>query len=80
MRLLNNKVAIVTGSSRGIGAQIAITLAKAGASVVINYSSDQKPADEIVSDIKASGGNAIAIKADISNPGEVKLMFDSAIN
>jgi 3-oxoacyl-[acyl-carrier protein] reductase len=80
MRLLNNKVAIVTGSSRGIGAQIAITLAEAGASVVVNYSSNQKSADKVVSDIKANGGNAIAIKADISNPGEVKLMFDSAIN
>jgi 5,10-methylene-tetrahydrofolate dehydrogenase/methenyl tetrahydrofolate cyclohydrolase len=80
MKLLNNKVAIVTGSSRGIGAQIAITLADAGASVVINDSSNQKPADKVVSDIKANGGNAIAIKADISNPGEVKLMFDSVIN
>jgi 3-oxoacyl-[acyl-carrier protein] reductase len=80
MKSLNNKVAIVTGSSRGIGAQIAITLAEAGASVVINYSSNQKPADKVVSEIKANGGSAIAIKADISSPEEVKLMFDSAIS
>jgi len=80
MKSLNNKVAIVTGSSRGIGAQIAITLAEAGASVVINYSSSQKPADKVVSEIKANGGSAIAIKADISSPEEVKLMFDSAIS
>jgi 3-oxoacyl-[acyl-carrier protein] reductase len=80
MKSLNNKVAIVTGSSRGIGAQIAITLAEAGASVVINYSSSQKPADEVVSEIKANGGSAIAIKADISSPEEVKLMFDLAIS
>ena len=80
MRSLNNKVAIVTGSSRGIGAQIAITLAEAGASVVVNYSRNHKPADKVVSDIKANGGSAIAIKADISSPKEVKLMFDSAIS
>ncbi|MBQ0790156.1 MAG: SDR family oxidoreductase [Cycloclasticus sp.] len=80
MKQLSNKVAVVTGSSRGIGAQIAITLAEAGASVVINYSSNQKPADKVVSDIKSNGGNAIAIKGDVSNPEEVKLMFDAAIN
>ncbi|MFT6047804.1 MAG: 3-oxoacyl-[acyl-carrier protein] reductase [Arenicella sp.] len=80
MKSLNNKVAIVTGSSRGIGAQIAITLAEAGASVVINYSSNQNPADNVVSEIKANGGSAIAIKADISSPEQVKLMFDSAIS
>jgi 3-oxoacyl-[acyl-carrier protein] reductase len=80
MKSLNNKVAIVTGSSRGIGAQIAITLAEAGASVVINYYSNQKPADKVVSEIKANGGSAIAMKADISRPEEVKLMFDSAIS
>lgn len=80
MKSLSNKVAIVTGSSRGIGAQIAITLAEAGASVVINYSSNQKPADKIVSEINASGGSAVAIKADISSPEEVKLMFDLAIS
>jgi 3-oxoacyl-[acyl-carrier protein] reductase len=80
MKPLNNKVAIVTGSSKGIGAQIAIKLAKARASVVVNYSRNQKPADNVASDIKANGGNAIAIKADISNPGKVKLMFDSVIN
>jgi 3-oxoacyl-[acyl-carrier protein] reductase len=68
MKSLNNKVAIVTGSSRGIGAQIAITLAEAGASVVINYSSNQNPADNVVSEINANGGSAIAIKADISSP------------
>jgi 3-oxoacyl-[acyl-carrier protein] reductase len=80
MKSLNNKVAIVTGSSRGIGAQIAITLAGAGASVVVNYSSNQKPADKVVSEIKANGGSAVAIKADISSPEEVKRMFDLVIN
>jgi 3-oxoacyl-[acyl-carrier protein] reductase len=80
MKSLNNKVAIVTGSSRGIGAQIAITLAGAGASVVVNYSSNQKPADKVVSEIKANGGSAVAIKADISSPEEVNRMFDLVIN
>ena len=80
MKPLKNKVAVVTGSSRGIGAQIALTLAEAGASVVINFTNNQKAAEDVVSDIKAKDGKAIAIRADISKSEEVKLMFDSAIN
>lgn len=80
MKSLKNKVAIVTGSSRGIGAQIAITLAEAGASIVINYASNQLAADKVVADIKASGGDAIAIRADVSKAEEVKSMFDATIS
>lgn len=80
MKPLSDKVAVVTGSSRGIGAQIALTLAEAGASVVINFTNNQKAAEDVVSDIKAKDGKAIAIRADISKSEEVKLMFDSAIN
>lgn len=80
MEPLKNKVAIITGSSRGIGAQIATTLAEAGASVVINYSKSQTAAEKIVADIKADGGNAIAVQANVSNADDVRAMFDSAIS
>lgn len=79
MKELHGKVAIVTGSSRGIGAQIATTLAENGASVLVNYASSPEPAEKLVSDITSAGGNAIAIKADVSSPEDVRLMFDSAI-
>lgn len=80
MKSLRNKVALVTGSSRGIGAQIAMTFAKAGAKVVINYSGNQQTADKVVSDIKQNGGEAIAIRADVSNSSQVRAMFDSVIS
>lgn len=80
MEPLKNKVAIITGSSRGIGAQIATTLAEAGASVVINYSKSQTAAEKIVTDIKADGGNAIAVQANVSNADDVRAMFDAAIS
>jgi len=80
MTSLKDKVALVTGSSRGIGAQIAMTFALAGAKVVINYSGDQLAADQVVSDIKASGGEAIAIKADVSSSAQVAAMFESVIS
>lgn len=76
---LSNKVAIVTGSSKGIGMHIAKSLADAGASVVVNYASDQTGADRVVSEIIASGGDAIAIRADVSKTADVKALFDTAI-
>ena len=76
---LNNKVAIVTGSSRGIGTHIAKTLALAGAKVVVNYASSQAAADQVVAEIRASGGEAIAVRADVSKTSEVKALFDAAI-
>ncbi|XPF94916.1 SDR family oxidoreductase [Colwellia sp. RE-S-Sl-9] len=79
MGILSNKIAIVTGSSRGIGEEIAKTLAKAGASVVINYSASRDSAERVVSDITASGGIAIAIKADVSKAEQVASLFDAVI-
>jgi len=76
---LSNKVAIVTGSSKGIGMHIAKSLAQAGASVVVNYASDQTGADRVVAEILASGGDAIAIRADVSKTADVKALFDTAI-
>lgn len=69
--------AIVTGSSRGIGAAIAERLARDGFAVVINYSNDNASADELASRIAAAGGRAIAVKADISSPAAVSTLFDA---
>jgi 3-oxoacyl-[acyl-carrier protein] reductase len=79
MKTLENKVAIVTGSSRGIGAQIAKVLSSAGARVVVNYSGNEKAASQVVAIIKSAGGEAIAVRADVSNAAEVKALFDAAI-
>lgn len=73
------KTAIVTGSSRGIGREIAKRLAADGFSVVVNYSESSAKADEAVSEIKAAGGNAIAVKANVSKENEVKQLFDHTI-
>ncbi len=76
---LQNMVAIVTGSSRGIGAHIAKALANEGAKVVINYVGNKAAADQVVTEINNAGGEAIAIKADVSKPDEVKALFDASI-
>lgn len=76
---LKGKVAIVTGSSRGIGAEIARTLAREGARVVVNYSGNRAAAEQVVAAIHAEGGAAIAVQADVSSAEEVKVLFDAAI-
>jgi 3-oxoacyl-[acyl-carrier protein] reductase len=75
---LKGKVAIVTGASKGIGAGIAKGLAAEGVSVVVNYASSREGADKVVQEIIAAGGNAIAIKADVSNALDVKQLFTTA--
>ena len=79
MKVLQNKVAIVTGSSRGIGAEIARTLASAGAKVVINYVTRQQDAEVVCAAIAAAGGEALAVRADVSKSAEVRRLFDAAI-
>ncbi len=75
---LRGKVALVTGSSRGIGADTVNIFAKAGASVVVNYRNKQSRADKIVEAIKKSGGQAIAVGADLTDQHSVLAMFEEA--
>ncbi len=72
---LAGKVAIVTGASKGIGAEIARRLAAEGAAVVVNYSSSQEAADRVVGEITRQGGQAVAVKANLANPAEVAGLF-----
>lgn len=67
----SNKVAVVTGASKGIGAAIAKHLAAEGAAVVVNYASSQAAADQVVSEILQAGGKALAVRADVSNAADV---------
>ena len=72
---LKGQKAQVTGASSGIGAGVALSLARAGADVVVNYASSAAGAEKVVNQIKEAGGNAMAIKADVSQPGDVDAMF-----
>ena len=75
MNKLSDKVAVVTGASKGIGAEIARELAAAGAAVVVNYATSRDAADEVVAEITGSGGKAAAIQADIARAADVERLF-----
>lgn len=73
-----NKTAIVTGASRGIGAAVARRLAREGVAVVVNYANGKDEADSLVRTIEAEGGRAIAVQADITDPKAMTTLFDAA--
>jgi 3-oxoacyl-[acyl-carrier protein] reductase len=79
MNTLNNKVILVTGASRGIGAAIAKRVAGEGAQVIVNYAGNKEEADQTVQLIKDAGGDAIVLKADVSKASDVTALFDAAI-
>lgn len=79
MGKLEGKTALVTGASRGIGRAIAIELAREGAKVAINYTSNDAKAQEAADQIKKMGGTAMLVKADIANPKEVQAMFKQVV-
>jgi 3-oxoacyl-[acyl-carrier protein] reductase len=73
-----DKVAVVTGSSRGIGRAIALRLAEGGAKVVVNYRGNETAAHEVVEEIEAAGGEAMAVQADVSQVPEAQALVDAA--
>lgn len=79
MSKLAGKVAVVTGASKGIGAEIATALAAAGASVIVNYASSRDRADRVVSAITGAGGKAVAAHGDVSQKAGAEAIVDAAL-
>ncbi len=77
---LSGKVAVITGSSRGIGAAIAKTLAAQGAKVVVNHRNSPEGAEEVVAAIKAGGGEAMVVQADVSQNGEAQRLIKETVD
>lgn len=78
MKKLVNKVALVTGASKGIGAAVARHLAAEGAAVIVNYASSREGAERVVADITAQGGRAVAIQANLAEPAQATRLFEQA--
>jgi len=78
-KTLQGKVALVTGASKGIGAEIALHLAAQGAAVAVNYASSQAGADAVVGKIKAAGGQAVAVHGNLADPAAAKAVVDATV-
>jgi len=76
---LEGKVAVVTGSGRGIGKEMALELARRGAKVAVNYANSSEAAEKVVQEIKAMGSDAIAIKANVANVAETIKLMDEVV-
>ncbi|MBW2612207.1 MAG: 3-oxoacyl-ACP reductase FabG [Deltaproteobacteria bacterium] len=76
---LEGKVALVTGSSRGVGRAVALGFAKQGARIVVNYTSNESAAAEVVEEIEAMDSTAVAVKADVALKADVELLVDKAV-
>jgi glucose 1-dehydrogenase len=77
---LQNKVAVVTGAATGIGQAIAVAFAQAGAAVVVDYIGDPSAADETIGRIRTAGGRALAVRADVSDPGDVTRLVEETVS
>ncbi|SER05535.1 3-oxoacyl-[acyl-carrier-protein] reductase [Gracilibacillus ureilyticus] len=77
--MLNGKVALITGASRGIGRAIALNYARNGAKVAVNYAGNEEKAQQVVNEITQNGGQAIKIKANVSKDAEVKAMVKEVV-
>ena len=78
MKTLENKVALITGSGRGLGKAIAERYAALGANLVLNYSRDKASAEEVLSNVTAMGVKAILVQADVSKVAEIEKLFNEA--
>src|SRR6185503_2918639 len=78
LKRLQDKVALVTGGSRGIGRAICEVFAREGASVIVNYSANAEKAESLVTSIKQAGGRAIAVHADVSSPADIESLVATA--
>lgn len=77
---LRNKVAVVTGASKGIGKAIALGLAREGVAVVVNYLHSQREAQQVVQDIKALGSRAVSVQADVTSLSDVENLLRQSLN
>jgi 3-oxoacyl-[acyl-carrier protein] reductase len=78
--LLNGKVAVVTGSSRGIGREIALGLARQGAAVAVHYSSNREKADDVAATIRNSGGTVTLVQGDVTVASDVKRLVQNVLS
>jgi 3-oxoacyl-[acyl-carrier protein] reductase len=76
---LKNRVALVTGASRGIGKEIALNLGRAGARVAVSYRTNKLDAQKVVNELRSHGGEALAVPTDITDPARVKEMIDALV-